>query len=73
MRPLCCTSLTDRNFTTPHRPTGMNDPNGLVYYQGQWHLFHQHRYPGSDNIVWAHAASPDLLHWKHLGVRASGR
>lgn len=44
----------------------MNDPNGLVYYDGEWHLFYQSR-PGG-GIVWGHAVSKDLLHWENLPV-----
>jgi len=44
----------------------MNDPNGLVYHDGEWHLFYQSR-PGG-GIVWGHAVSKDLLHWQHLPV-----
>jgi sucrose-6-phosphate hydrolase SacC (GH32 family) len=44
----------------------MNDPNGLVYYDGEWHLFYQSR-PGG-GIVWGHAVSKDLLHWQNLGT-----
>jgi sucrose-6-phosphate hydrolase SacC (GH32 family) len=53
----------------------LNDPNGLLYYRGVWHLFHQHRYPGSGATEWGHAQSNDLLHWKHLptAIPAEGR
>ncbi|MCX6898846.1 MAG: glycoside hydrolase family 32 protein [Verrucomicrobia bacterium] len=44
----------------------LNDANGMLYYKGQWHLFHQHRPPGSPATVWGHAVSYDLLHWRHL-------
>jgi len=44
----------------------MNDPNGLVHHDGEWHLFYQSR-PGG-GIVWGHAVSKDLLHWEHLPV-----
>jgi sucrose-6-phosphate hydrolase SacC (GH32 family) len=44
----------------------MNDANGLLWYRGEWHLFHQHRLPGSEGVAWGHAASLDLVHWRHL-------
>ena len=48
----------------------MNDPNGLYYHKGKYHLFYQY-FP--DSIVWGpmhwgHAESNDLLHWKHLPI-----
>lgn len=46
----------------------INDPNGLCWYKGKYHLFYQAN-PHSqkwDNMYWGHAASPDLIHWVHL-------
>ncbi len=63
-----------RLSSDPYRPiyhfispeSTLNDPNGLCYWQGNWHMFYQ-GYPPEDNRQhWGHAVSKDLIHWKDL-------
>ena len=55
----------------PHRPLyhfyspecHMNDPNGLCFWKGHWHLFYQAYPPETRKAVWGHAISNDMVHW----------
>ena len=66
--------LTNREQYRPvyhHTPAygWMNDPNGMFYKDGVWHLYFQHNPYGSqwENMTWGHSTSTDLMHWKFEG------
>lgn len=72
------TNESKRNFAEKHRPQyhftppsqWMNDPNGMVYYEGEYHLFYQY-FPDSNvwgPMHWGHAVSEDMIKWEHLPI-----
>ena len=54
------------HFVSPENR--LNDPNGLCFWQGKWHLFYQAYPPEDSRQHWGHAISEDLIHWEDLPI-----
>jgi len=52
------------HFVSPE--SSLNDPNGLCFWQGRWHMFYQGYPPEDPRQHWGHAVSDDLIHWRDL-------
>lgn len=59
-----------QNFHFMPQTGWLNDPNGLIYYEGKYHYFFQYNpyYGHWDYMHWGHAVSDDMLHWEYLPI-----
>jgi len=66
---LAADPLRPQSHLLPKR-NWMNDPNGPIYWRGKYHMFFQYNPSAAvwGEMRWAHAVSPDMLHWEHLPV-----
>lgn len=78
LNPVFAAASREELAADPRRPqyhllpaaNWMNDPNGPIYWRGEYHMFYQYNPNGAywGDMHWGHAISPDMVHWRHLPV-----